>query len=90
MTLNKWHVSGSNCKLGQGQEPSGTEDIGMSPMHKEPRSGANQTRSAWTTTSIFVALILLTVLMAVFANRLIQESQRRPADRLEIQAGKGP
>lgn len=62
----------------------------MSPMHKEPHSGVKQTRSAWTTTSIFVALIMLTILMAVFANRLIRESQRHPADRLEIQAGKGP
>ncbi|MES2966012.1 MAG: hypothetical protein V4760_19170 [Bdellovibrionota bacterium] len=60
----------------------------MSPMHKEPHSGENQTRSAWTTTSIFMALIVLTVLMALFANRLIQESQRTPADRMEIRAEK--
>jgi hypothetical protein len=79
-----------SASLGEFQELSGTEDIGMSPTHREPQGGANQTRSAWTTTSIFVALIMLTILMAVFANRLIQESQRRPADRLEIQAGKGP
>jgi hypothetical protein len=60
-------------------------------MHKEPRGGANQqARSAWTTTSIFVALIALTVLMALFANRLIQESQRSPADRMEIRAEKAP
>lgn len=62
----------------------------MSPMHKEPQGGANQTRSTWTTTSIFAALIILTVLMALFANRLIKESQRTPAERLEIEATKGP
>ncbi|MEK7356693.1 MAG: hypothetical protein AAB250_09600 [Bdellovibrionota bacterium] len=62
----------------------------MSPMHKEPQGGTNQTRSAWTTTSIFVALIMLTIMMAVFANRLIQESQRSAADRLELRAVKAP
>lgn len=63
----------------------------MSPTHREPQSGENQTRSTWTTTSIFVALIVLTVLMALFANKLIQESQRSPVDRSsEIKASTAP
>ena len=60
----------------------------MSPSHREPPQRNEGARSVWTTTWIFITLIALTVLMAIFVNGIVRESQH-PAG-IEMSAGRKP
>jgi hypothetical protein len=53
----------------------------MSPEYRAPQNRptkSDETRSFWTTTWIFVTLVVLTALMAFFVKELVGGSLNRP------------
>jgi hypothetical protein len=53
-------------------------EIVMSPVHREPPKQKDDARSFWTTTWIFVTLVVLTALMTFFAKELVSGRPGRP------------
>jgi hypothetical protein len=58
----------------------------MSPAHREPPRREDD-RSVWTTTGIYIALIVLTILMALGYQSL---SGRLGTEPQEVRAARGP
>lgn len=63
-----------------------SEEKGMSPAYREPPRREEE-RSVWTTTGIYIALIVLTIMMAFGIHGL---SSRTGGEAQETRASRGP